>query len=158
MKKSGMQLLPRDLPYGSALAQGPNGPRCSVTCNGKPTWFGGFFPCFGELVVDCQAGQRKPDAIANSPLDAALSHESPQGGAQQESSSPGFHGTCKGLWTGALFKSCRGFSSAHVEAETWGVWDFCSGKKAIRMGGAPGKGFASGSWCKGKSLLVVDKD
>lgn len=143
MKKAGVELLPHDLPSGSL--EGP--PKCEITCNGRHTWFGAFFPCFGKLEVDCGSDQSLPPAIAGSQLDVA-------GPADNGFS---FHGTCKGYWSGALFKTCKGFSTAHVEAGDKSVWDFCAGKKAVRMGGKPGKGFFSSSWCKGKDLLVVEK-
>ena len=143
MKKAGVELLPHDLPSGSL--EGP--PKCEITCNGRHTWFGAFFPCFGKLQVDCGSDQSLPPAIAGSQLDVA-------GPADNGFS---FHGTCQGYWSGALFKTCKGFSTAHVEAGDKSVWDFCAGKKAVRMGGKPGKGFFSSSWCKGKDLLVVEK-
>ncbi len=143
MKKAGVELLPHDLPSGSL--EGP--PKCQITCNGRHTWFGAFWPCFGKLEVDCGSDQSLPPAIAGSQLDVA-------GPADNGFS---FHGTCKGFWSGALFKTCKGFSTAHVEAGDKSVWDFCAGKKAVRMGGKPGKGFFSSSWCKGKDLLVVEK-
>ena len=143
MQRAGVELLPYDVPSGSL--EGP--PKCSITCNGRHTWFGAFFPCFGKLEIDCGAGQSVPPTIAGSNLAVA----GPDNGFA-------FHGTCKGYWSGALFKTCKGFSTAHVEAGDKSVWDFCAGKKAVRMGGAPGKGFYSSSWCKGKDLVVVEKD
>lgn len=169
MRKAHFELLPHTLPSGSGLSESPEGPRgpdCTITCNGRRTWFGAFFPCLGELRVDCGPGQHTPQSISKSPLDAEAHadeqkgdefvhegkmHDGPRG-------PPAFHGKCKGFWSGALFKTCRGFSSAHIEAGPSEIWDFCSGKKAVRMGGAPGKGFASASWCQGKDLLIVDKE
>lgn len=144
MHKAGVELLPHDLPSGSL--EGP--PKCEITCNGRHTWFGAFFPCLGKLEVDCGPGHSLPATIAGSSLDAA-------GPADNGVS---FHGTCKGYWSGALFKTCKGFSTAHLEAGDKGVWEFCAGKKAVRMGGKPGKDFYSGSWCKGKDLVVIQKD
>lgn len=165
MKKSNFELLPHALPRGSGLTEGRPGPACSITCNGRRTWFGAFLPCFGELVVDCGPSQHKPHSIANSPLDAEFhgkdgdkEHDHPHGPQDHPHGPPAFRGTCKGFWSGALFKTCSGFSSAHVEAGPREIWDFCSGKKSVRMGGKPGKGFASASWCKGKDLLIVDRE
>lgn len=171
MSKASFELLPHALPRGSGLSEGRQGPECTITCNGRRTWFGAFFPCFGELVVNCEPGQHKPSFIANSPLDAEFKHDDSaefkpediadfqhEGKKDRPHGPPAFRGTCKGFWSGALFKTCSGFSSAHIEAGPAEVWDFCSGKKAVRMGGAPGKGFSSGSWCKGKDLLIVDKE
>lgn len=161
MKKSSFELLPHDLPSGSNL----EGPRCEITCNGRRTWFGAFFPCLGELRVDCEPGQHRPKSISHSPLDVdfqANEQKDAEFATEEQDDRPhgppAFHGKCKGFWSGALFKTCRGFSSAHVEAGPNEIWDFCSGKKAVRMSGAPGKGFASASWCRGKDLLIVDKE
>jgi len=149
MQKSGVEWLPRELPSGSGQIDGPNGPDCKITCNGRPTWFGAFFPCFGELKVDCEGGSRSlPSHIAGSNLDTT----------QGADNGFEFHGACKGYWSGALFKSCKGFSTAHVEVGDKEVWDFCSGKKTVRMGGRPGKGFFSASACRGKDLVIVEKD
>ena len=148
MQKSGVEWLPRELPSGSGIVEGPQGPDCKITCNGCPTWFGAFFPCFGELKVDCEGGSRAlPRHIAGSDLDSASG-----AGIGFE-----FHGACKGYWSGALFKTCSGFSTAHVEGGDKDVWDFCSGKKAVRMGGAPGKGFFSSSACRGQELFAAEK-
>lgn len=148
MRKSGVEWLPRELPSGSGQVEGSR-PDCMITCNGRRTWFGAFFPCFGELKVDCEGGSRSlPPHIAGSNLDSTQ-------GADQGFE---FHGACKGYWSGALFKACTGFSTAHVEVNDKEVWDFCSGKKAVRMGATPGKGFFSFSACRGKDLLVVEKD
>ena len=149
MRKSGVEWLPRELPSGSGQMEGPHGPDCKITCNGRPTWFGAFLPCFGELKVDCEAGSRSlHNQLAGSDLDTT------KGTAHGFE----FHGACKGFWSGALFKSCKGFSTAHVEVRDKEVWDFCAGKKTVRMGARPGKGFFSASACHGKDLVVVEKD
>ena len=141
MHMAGVELLPHDIPSGSF--SGP--PKCRITCNGRPTWFGAFFPCFGKLEIDCEAGSKAPQSISGSSLDVAR---------------PGFavQGSCQGFWSGALFKTCKGFSTAHVETRDKSAWDFCTGKNAVRMGGAPGKFFFSGSWCRGQYLAVVEKE
>lgn len=148
MHKAGVEWLPQELPSGSGQVEGSR-PDCVITCNGRRTWFGAFFPCFGELKVDCEGGSRSlPSHIAGSNLDTT-------NGADQGFQ---FHGACKGYWSGALFKSCTGFSTAHVKVNDKEVWDFCSGKKAVRMGATAGKGFFSSSACRGKDLLVVEKE
>lgn len=149
MHNSGVEWLPRELPSGSGQIEGSGGPECRITCNGRRTWFGAFFPCFGVLDVDCESGSRSlPTHIAGSDLATT----------QGDGHGFEFHGACKGYWSGALFKSCTGFSTAHVEVNNKEVWDFCSGKKAVRMGATCGKGFFSSSACRGKDLLVIEKE
>ena len=46
---------------------------CKITCNGKPAWFKGQFPCFGKLAVRPQAS---PSWKAH-----AMTHDRDQGGS-----------------------------------------------------------------------------
>ncbi|KAK9802937.1 hypothetical protein WJX72_000521 [[Myrmecia] bisecta] len=126
LKKADMELLPASLPMGSQLSEVEDGHgHVEVTCNGRPAWGKGFFPCFGKLEVS--AGGRRG----------------------------GMHATCKGFYTGVIGKMCMGFSSVHVEDKHVNVYDFCRGKKSVRAYGRPGKGFAMAAWCKGKDLYIA---
>ena len=40
--------------FTSAFEEGYSNGGCKITCNGKPAWFKGKFPCFGKLAVRLQ--------------------------------------------------------------------------------------------------------
>ena len=37
--------------FTTAFEEGYSNGGCKITCNGKPAWFKGKFPCFGKLAV-----------------------------------------------------------------------------------------------------------
>ena len=144
MQQAGVELLPHDVTFGSFSSR----PKCSITCNGRPTWFGVLFPCLGKLEIDCDINSSELASMAiGSSMDAA--------GAARDVS---VQASCKGFWSGALFKTCSGFSDTHFKVDNDNAWDFCSGKKAVRVGGRPGKSSYAGSWCRGQNLVVIDKE
>jgi hypothetical protein len=126
MRESGMSL--GELPFGTEVAEGAHPPfEVDITCNGRPAFLKGFFPCLGKFEVTVESDK---GSITSS---------------------------CQGFYTGAIGKTCMGFSATEADMGGRKVFDFCSGRKAVRGGGRPGMGIAMGSWCKGKDLYIAQR-
>eukprot|EP00884_Botryococcus_braunii_P019603 jgi/Botrbrau1/6326/Bobra.0339s0033.2 len=149
LAETGLSLLPSlDLPVGfPSLVPPPppppqgagEPPKPTITCNEKPAWWHGAFPCIGKFEMEVE-----------------FEHQGIKGG---DPFTVEIEAKCQGFWSGLLGRRCSGFSSMSKEWLEYEKWGQCSGKFGI-MGHPIRDGFVMGNGCRGKSLgaFIVEKD
>lgn len=131
---------------------------CTKLCNGKTPWFHGALPCFGVASLHC-SGTFDPSKLLKHHKCGKQARKEATAVAVAAVSEP-FHfdysATCKGMFSGIFGAKCYGFASEHQAFTEVDKYEYCTGKQGQRFKMRHGA-FAMGKWCKGKSLMAVQK-